>query len=70
MEKQSKNNNNSSIDILVNTFTEPQLNAIKKIFRENFWGDTDMYFGKDPKNYYAYGCYTNLEKVNKNKSWS
>ena len=42
-------------------FTPKQIEAIKQIIKDEFWGDCDMEFG-DKKTSYAYGYCTNLKK--------
>lgn len=47
-------------------FNEKQIEAIKLIIRNGFWGDCDQDFA-DKKTYYAHGYSTNM---NKGKEWS
>jgi hypothetical protein len=42
-------------------FNEKQIEAIKLIVREGFWGDCEQEFA-DKKTYYAHGYYTNMSK--------
>lgn len=42
-------------------FSEKQIEAIKSVVKNNFWGDTDHTFA-DENTYYAYGYFTNMKK--------
>lgn len=58
MEKTEKQKSDPAI-IFSNLFTEKQIEAIKLIIRNGFWGDCDMNFGAGKETSYAYGYYTN-----------
>ncbi len=52
---------NKTVELLNSlNFTEVQIQTLKSIVIEGFWGDTDMDF-EDGETYYSYGYCTNLK---------
>ena len=61
MQTLSTKNQTVKIEDVFSIFNEKQIQAIKLIIKEGFWGGCDQEFG-DKKNYSAHGYFTNLKK--------